>query len=420
MNWGGPRAALASRLVGFAISVPAALINTRLIIEHLGPTLFAVLAIALSVPIMLGVLDVPLGYAATTGAARRGMLQRASLVVLLGASTRAFAIAGGSLTLVVLALLVSGAWPRLLGIPSEFALISAVPALVLGFAMVSFVGNRALIGADRTSWVVLQAPVVSLLVLVTTVVVTRVNVAEWMLFASPGLAQLACTVGASIVAARALGVSVADVTRSARRRVRTGLMADALAVAVGLGMITLLRESGRLLLAHGATPSDVAEYSVAYQVYRPATEAIAAGGMALWARATVRTDYMRRPVARDIATFAGLGLVMSMALFTIAPLLTNWMGGSSVRVGDFVYAAFSAQLIAVAATQPWLFGLIGGDSSQNLASASLVSLLLGGSATLLLIPPLGAAAPALGVSIGLAALIPSSLLIRRGAGVLRR
>jgi len=332
-------AAAGVRVLTLPVSIVCGLIGTRLTISSLGPTLFGVVSLILTLQLIFAFLDLGTGAAVLNEAARfrvhgdQGRLQRtwrASRNI----ATRA------SLTLLVLTgvLAVAGALPVILGLSSVND-VSVAVVTVVALNVVSRPATLALAvlqGCGHSVTVVLlqtSIPVTTFLV----VLVAAISNAPLVFFAaSLTCGQLACGMAALLMVWRRYQLP----PFSFRNAVPVGPKPQLRNQAGPTLVINLVAPLGvgldRVALAHLATPVALATYALVAQLLQPVYSLSATLTQSLWG------DFSRKRQERRLdweAVRSPLLLVLSGAgtCFIGFTLLTPWvahlLAGDAIPVG---------------------------------------------------------------------------------------
>ncbi|QWS35267.1 lipopolysaccharide biosynthesis protein [Curtobacterium aetherium] len=299
----------------------------------------------------------------------------------------------------------SGVWSHVLNAPEKWAFgvnFSTSITLAVFFLLLPLaVGQRVLVGLDRSGLLVLLGLVPPICNLVFVVVAGSVG-------ASPMLLALGTSVGsvvtvvlfATFAFAKSLGGLGSPLSANSKRRGYTGQILHAAVpmLLVSLGTAAAI-QSGRVVLAGHASVRDLSEYALAFQLYLPLYSVIYMASTVLWPRFAVSLN--RRLWILANAALAGLGLCAGIGYVVFGPALVSLMSDQEVSLSPGLSVGF-ALLITVQglhATQAMLLTSVRGFWVQagGAVGAGVLTLML----SVLLSSRYGVVGPAFAASIGL-------------------
>lgn len=397
--------------------------TSRLIISHFGVDAYAQYGLLTSFPALLpfadlGIASVIFNVVAGSSDPRRDPQVQRTLTT----AFRVLLVSAGVIVAVAVAITVLGLWPTLLGraLLEPRGLVPMVCLMIFGLGLPLTVGQRVLVGLGRTTTQVAVQAVVAPFMLgsVGLLVVLAVPASDELAVLSY-LAGGLVSVISLIIAARTvrpmIGAAVRDVPRL--RAVRGVTVLDvAWPMLVQMLALPIAMQTDRLLLSHLTTGDELAQYNLGSQLFTMVTQAIAAGGIALWpvyARAR-SVGQIRSPLKPSLVfMLAGLGIAGVLAL--LSPYIVGFVSDGSLTLDPWLIGGFLMFVSVQAAKYP--IGMYMTDKRglrfQVIPILILVPLNLGLSWWL--IGVVGAAGPILGSAIAVLAcqVIPNLWYIRR-------
>ncbi len=278
-----------ARMIALPISALLGIAVTRLLIEEYGRASYAEYALVVGIGALLPFKDLGLGASivnATAGAAdpRNDEHLRQVLVSCLRMlSVWAVVVVLGSLTISFL-----GLWQTLLGdalAPEGGAFAAAACVALLGVTLFVSVGQRVLLGLGKYAWVVVlngfQTPIVLLVLLVMV----------WQ-HAGKGVYLAVVAYGATLILAgvawwmadRRIRPTLSGALRDSMRRDVRGakIFGTAWPMLLLTVSVALAMQSDRVVLSHVSNIDQLAEYSLAAQMFNPLIGVVATACFALW------------------------------------------------------------------------------------------------------------------------------------------
>ena len=265
-----------ARMIALPISAVLGIVVTRLIIEHYGRASYAEYALVVGIGALIPFKDLGLGASivnATAGAANPhddDHLRRVLVSCIRLLSVWTVVVVLGALTISAL-----GLWQTLLGdalAPHGGAFAAGACAALAGVTLAFSIGQRVLIGLGKYAWVVLlngfQTPIV--LVVLLVMVWAGVGTGAYLAVVAYAATLLAAIVACWLADRRIRPTLGRAVRESLRRDVRGVKVFDTAwpmlvqTVAVGLAM-----QSDRVVLSHVSDNDQLAQYSLAAQMFNP-------------------------------------------------------------------------------------------------------------------------------------------------------
>ncbi len=416
-------AALA-KIVVMGSSGLLAVLTSRLIIQNFGVDAYAQYGLLASFPTLLPFAD--LGIAAVVINAVAGSRTPRTDEQVTRALVTAFRILICSALVIMsiaAAITAVGAWPTLLGMglnPDQGNLVALLCLIVFGMFMPLVVGQRVLVGLNRTtSQIGAQAVVAPFMLLsVLTLVVLAVPAANFLAvfsYVGNGLVSVICL----IIASRHIRPQVGTAVRLVPRiRSYKGAPAFGLAwpMIIQMTALPIAMQTDRLLLSHLTTGSELAEYNLASQLFGLVLQTIAAAGVALWPFfARARADNRVESPAKPTLWFIAGGLALGGALGLASPFLADFISVGRITLDLWLVLGFVAFISLQAAKYP--IGMYMTDQRglwfQVVPILILVPLNLGLSWWLITL--VGAGGPIIGsaISVALCQVLPNFWYVRR-------
>jgi O-antigen/teichoic acid export membrane protein len=328
-------------------------------ITAVGPHLYGVLALLLTLMLLIPFADLGVGAAITNAVAAR--TEREGCERVLAASVRLLMFACVALIACGALLSTFHVWSSLTGVTS-----AEVPTLdrdlfavvvLFSLALPLSIGGRIMLGLGRYAPFVLMQ---GLSPLVTAVIVYSYRHSEEItpFVLAPLIGQLTVAITATAVSFRQLGLRIGPLVRNAflsHRRARGSVVATAapmLVVTIGL---PIALQSDRLVLSHFSSRSALADYAIVAVLYTSAWSVISSAGLVLWPRfAAIRAHEPSAGVSayrQAFRVFSILGIAAAIGFVVIGPMLTRLWAGSTGG-GRILWGAFAVLLLVQAAHLP--------------------------------------------------------------------
>lgn len=400
------------------------IVTSQLIISRFGTDAYAQYGLLATIPNLLPFAD--LGVAAVVINAVAGSpspksdeyVRRALLTAL-----RILVVSGFVFVAVSVALYVLGWWHVILGnglIPGSGDLTACICLALFGLALPVSIGQRVLVGMERTHSQVLSQIVVAPVILSAVLIAVAINAPAGSYLAiisylANALNSLICLILAARLISPQLGVAFRAIPRL---RQFPGVKVSHLAWPVLLQMIALplAMQTDRILLSHLTTGDELAQYNIASQLYGIIIQTIAAAGIAFWpiyakARSAARLESPLHPTL----WFTAGGLLLASILALISPLLVEFISDGKVRLDNWLIWGFVVFVGLQAAKYPVGMYMTDHIGLRFQTLPIFVLLPLNLVLSWWLIGVLGAAGPILGsaVSVALCQVIPNIWYVRR-------
>lgn len=339
----------ATKVAVMGISGLLGILTSQLIIAHFGTDVYAQYGLLSSIPGLLPFAD--LGIAAVVINAVAGSSTPKSDEYVRGAiltALRILLVSGFIFVIVSIAIYWLGWWPAILGnglLPGDGAVAACVCLALFGLALPLSIGQRILVGMERTNVQVMSqivvAPVILMAVLITVGIAAPAGsfLATFSYIAN-ALNSLICL----IIAGRLISPQLMSAIRAVPRIKRfPGVRAAHLAWPMLLQMIALpvAMQTDRLLLSHLTTGGELAQYNLGSQLYGIVIQTVAAAGIAFWpiyakARSASRIESPLVPTL----WFATGGLTLGIVLAVLSPLVVDFISGGKIQLDAWLIAGF--------------------------------------------------------------------------------
>lgn len=399
------------------------LFTTKLVISHFGTAAYAQYTLLVSFPQLLpfadlGITAVVMNAVAASSDPRRDPKVRDTLTTALRITLVSASVIGA----VALILLLSGAWPVIMGngaMPGG-ELTATICMCIFAAALPMAAAQRILIalGKSRTQQIAQAIVSPTMFGWVLLLVVLNLPLGGFVAIGSY-LGMALVSVIAFAVIRKHLSPNLGQAIRNVpRRREVPGVEVMSVAGPQFVQMVAqpLALQSSRLLLSHQTTGTELAEYSLAVQLFGLISQGIIAGGLALWpVFARDRAIGKVRSPMPISGIFGGVSLLLGLAAALIAPWLVHFVSAGKLDLSSAVLACFVGLVVVNAVKYPLDMYMTDARGLRAQLIPVLMLLPVNVGLTWLLIPLLGAAGPILAtaVSVLLCQLLPYSVWIRR-------
>lgn len=374
----------AARMLTLPLSAVLGIVVTRLLIGEYGQATYAQYALLVSIGALipfadLGVTAALMNVTAASEDPRHDPRLRGTLVT----GLRLLVASATVLLLLAVALLASGAWPAIMGEGLRAGSGPLAASLVLAVFAVSLVvsaGQRILGGLGLLHWNVLLTGLQTPMVLLTLWAIIRLDL-PWgdylavVSYVATFLIGLLTLWLANRRVAPAIRRAWRDVPRL--RSVRGEPVLDtAWPMLVQMVALPLAMQTDRIVLSHVRGVDDLAEYSLAAQMFNPVVGVVSAAGLALWpiyARARSTDADAPSPAALSVL-FAGAGAAAGLTVVVAAPWLADVATGGVIGLGWGLLVAYGVLVVAQAAKYP--LGMFLTDAAGLRFQALMIVLML--------------------------------------------
>ncbi|MGO4491886.1 polysaccharide biosynthesis protein [Arthrobacter sp. 2YAF22_2] len=339
----------ATKVAVMGVSGLLGIVTSQLIIAHFGTDAYAQYGLLSSIPSLLPFAD--LGIAAVVINAVAGSSKPKSDEYVLGAiltAMRILLVSGLIFIVISFAVYWLGWWPAILGnglLPGDGAVAACACLALFGLALPLSIGQRILVGLERTNVQVMSQIVVAPLILTAVLVTVGIAAPAGSFLATfsyiaNAINSLICLIIAGRLISPQLKSAIRAIPHVRRHR---GVRAAHLAWPMLLQMIALpvAMQTDRLLLSHLTTGSELAQYNLGSQLYGIVIQTVAAAGIAFWpiyakARSASRVESPLIPTL----WFATGGVALGIVLAALSPLVVDFISGGKIQLDNWLIFGF--------------------------------------------------------------------------------
>lgn len=388
-----------------------AIVTSKLIISHFGTDAYAQYGLLSSFPSLLpfadlGIAAVVINVLAQSSSPKTDETVRRTIVTAL----RILVTSGATIVLISLTITIFNWWPLLLGnaLMGQGGNIAAFACLaIFGIALPLSVGQRILVGLERTGTQVMSQVVVAPLILaaVALSVALTAPVGSYLAVFSYG-ASAVNSIICLILAGRIISPQLRSAIRSIPQLRRVpGVRVGHLAWPMLFQMVALpiAMQSDRLLLSHLTQGPELAQYNLAAQLFGMILQTIAAAGIVLWpiyakARSASRIESPLVPTA----LFAAGGLLLAGILALLSPWLVRFISSGKISLDAWMIFGFVVFVALQAAKYPAGMYMTDHRGLRFQVIPILILVPLNVAISWMLINYIGAAGPIVGSAISVA------------------
>ena len=364
-SWAGAARSAAARGLTLPIAAVVALLTTGYLLRRFGQEPFAEYALMVSLIAVLPFADLGIGAAVVNATSiAEHERDRDHAVNVVAGAIRALCVVCMVFVIAAAALSLSGSWRAILGdaLSPDANLAVFVCVALFAFSLPLSVCQRVAVGVganDKQIVLLVVQPILTLiLVLLSGVLFDDPSLAFVAFFVS-----YAVTMCINVIFANkwSQGMLAAAATRAAQVRHRLGVSREITSAAVPMSAmmigIPLVMQTHRIMLSNFGTAAQVAQYSLAAQIFIPVTAVAAAASTTLWpffARARGQDGpghWSTNPFVFAIAM--PLAALMVCGVLTAAtPWLGELISGGAVELTLPLGVAYSCFVIAQVAQSP--------------------------------------------------------------------
>lgn len=371
-----------ARMLALPVTAAATFFTTYLLVKELGLESYAYIVLVGSLFQLVPFADLGLGAAIMTTSARRQESRERSAAALATVKAAFKTLWISAVVVICLALIIGliGAWPSILGLPSDFAESSewAIGLVLLPFALaLPFgVGQRILIGEGRTHVVSILGILGPLIATATTYLLLQLDADPLVLGVATPMGILVVSWVAFVFALKTSGWTWKDVIGSRRTRQKPKLWNSAGPMLVISITVPLALQSDRLVLSHFSDSTELSEYSVAAQMYTPCFSIISMAAVALWPIFSRSGSASLAMWSRALTTLGAGGVILAAAFVALVGPIASWITEGKLSVHLDLSLAFGLLLVIMASHQA---------SASLLTSPSLLAFQAACSTTMLIV-----------------------------------
>jgi O-antigen/teichoic acid export membrane protein len=336
------------------------IVTSRLIITHFGTAAYGQYGLLTSIPSLLPFADLGIAavvinaVAAAPDPARDENVRRTLVTAVRALLGSACVIFGVTLVITLL-----GGWRPLLGrglLPGGDVGV-LVCLTVYAAALPLAVGQRILVGLQRTATQVASQAVVAPFMLVSVATVTALSIpaATYLpVFSYLGnaLVSVLCLVAGARLIGPQLRLVVAQVLRPRRvpgvvvRHTAWPMLAQMLVLPFAL-------QTDRVLLSHLAAGPELARFNLASQLFGMPLQTVTTAGVALWpVYARARSSRTIESPARPTLWFLAAGVALGGAMAAVSPWLVGFVARGRFGLDGWVLGGFIAFIAVQAGKYP--------------------------------------------------------------------
>jgi O-antigen/teichoic acid export membrane protein len=397
----------------------ATFLVSRLLLSHYDILVFDGYTLAASLIALVPLNNLGVGAAVTnsvvTGGAKDEHVQRVAL-------TAARTVALSAIGLAVAAMLVSvtGSWGRLLGHGSGPTSFFGLAMVIYAVSFIPGISQSVLLGVNRNHVAILVQSLLAPLTLLTVGALIVLDVDGRYVILIPASVIALVNLVTAYVSARITGFPWLQLLRrlpwrnrypGARIRAMSGPM-----LLINLSLPIAL-QSDRIVLSHFASPSALANFAVAVQIFAPVGAVIIAAAQPLWPMYTVARNEGRHgpSIVKVVGAFSAGCLLVAAPLCALAAPLGHLIGGDRIQLGVLLPIVAALAVIVQAISYPMAMAMMDPKGLRFVAACALVALPLNIVLSIALARSLGAPGPLLASCVvGLVVqVIPGALYLRR-------
>jgi O-antigen/teichoic acid export membrane protein len=413
-------------MIAIPLSAALGIVVTRLVIEQYGTASYAQYALLVAIGNLLPFADLGIAASIVNASAsardpRRDELLRLTLV----SAMRVLSCSAAVVVSLAVLFGVTGSWNAILGeglTPGSGPMAATLCLIVIGVTLLVSLGERLLAGLGKYYIYVVISALQTPIVLITLFVSLKLglDVGGYVAVIAYS-ATFVISVVALFLANRYVRPTLSKAFRLALhlRTVRGARFLDtAWPMLVQMVALPIAMQTDRIVLSHVSSLDDLAEYSLAAQMFTPLVGVVATAGMALWpvfarARAQgVTSEVSPTRMSLLFGVVAG-GFVLAVSL--AAGVLSELASGGTITLAAGLLLAFSALVILQAVKYP--LGMYMTDARGLRYQAYMIVLMLPVNLglSIALAKAIGPAGPVLGsaVGVGIFQVLANWIYVRR-------
>jgi len=346
------------RILGTPVVAALGLANTAIIVRETGEAVFGLVSLVATITLLFPFADLGIGAIVLNASAQlTGPSRNPNASNVIRRSYRVLFGMAGVVVIIALAIMAFDGWGVLVGFSSgpDDRWAITVAACIFALTIPAGLGVRILIGIDRNPLATVVQMSCPLFALGFTLSLYMVNAPGiWYAVSSLGGLLVGLVVG-TVLALRlsGLGWSVFAPVPLASRG--SGLLAGSMWLfLVGVGVPVGL-QTGRVLLAHLSTPTELSNYALMAQFYAVGWSVVSAAGMAYWpvfVKRRTATEETIRIWSQATLAFAAIAIVAATGMALIGPWAARVLSGGQIEVSTALALAFGILLLGQAVHMP--------------------------------------------------------------------
>ncbi|MHA3703898.1 lipopolysaccharide biosynthesis protein [Jatrophihabitans sp. YIM 134969] len=351
-----------ARLAVLPVSAVLGIVCTRLIIDHYGTAAYAQYTLLVGIINVLPFADLGMSAAIMNAvASSRDPAHDPAVHRVLLTSIRVLFASMAVFLVAALAFLFSDVWPGVLGdglLPVSGPVAATLCLVVIGISLPVGFGQRILSGLGRNHVTVILLGLQTPVMLVVLLLMTSLDLPGGAYLAV--IAYLVTFVISAVTcwtAARritpAVGTALHDVPRLRTER-GAEVMSTAWPTLVQLMALPIALQTDRIVLSHVTSLDQLAQYSLASQMFTPVGAVVAAAGFALWpvfAKARAQGGRTASPQKLSLA-FGATAALVCLLIALVSPWLARAASGGEISLSIPLILAFGAFMVGQALKNP--------------------------------------------------------------------
>jgi O-antigen/teichoic acid export membrane protein len=406
------------------ISGVLAIFTSRLIITNFGTEAYGQYGLLTTITTLLpfadlGIAAVVINSIAGSSSVRTDVQVRRTIVTAFRILLMSGAIIAGAGVVITLL----DGWNFLLGdglIEGSGGIAALICLLVFGLGLPLTVGQRILVGMQRTSTQVASQAVVApfMLLSIFTVSSLALPVGSYLAvfsYVGNALVSVICIVISARLLSPQLRLAVRELPRL-RSAPGVPVMATAWPMLAQMLALPIAMQTDRLLLSHLSSTQELASYNLASQMFAIVLQTIATAGVALWPiYAKARVNASIESPAKPTLYFLAGGLILGGALAAASPWLVDFIADDKITIDGWLLGGFVAFAALQASKYPIGMYMTDSRGLRFQVLPILIMVVLNLSLSWWLIGLIGAGGSVIASAIGVAVcqVIPNLLYVRR-------
>lgn len=346
------------RVLGMPVIAILGLVNTAIIVRESGESVYGLVSLIASIPLLFPFADLGIGATVLTASAQlSGPTQRSNAADVIRRGYHVLFGVAGIVVLIALCIMALDGWSALVGFSSgpddRWAITAA--ACVFALTIPAGLGVRILIGIDRNPLATLVLMSCPMLALGVTFLLYLSDANGIWYALSPLSGLLIGLTGGTVLGLRLSGLGWSAFARVSVSSAGSRLLAGSMwlfLVAVGLPIGV---QTGRILLAHLSTPAELSRYALMAQIYAGCWQVLSTAGLAYWPvfvkRRTANEDSVRM-WWRVTGSLCGIAVIGAVGMVLLGPWAANVLSGGQIEISSALALAFGALLVAQAVHLP--------------------------------------------------------------------
>lgn len=341
--------AAAAKVVVMGLSGLLGIITSHLIIANFGVDAYAQYGLLTSIPTLLpfadlGIAAVIINVVAGSAAVRTDVAVRRTIVT----AFRILIISGTIIAGAGVVISLLGAWPFILGnglLPDSGPVAALVCLVIFGAVLPLTIGQRVLVGLNRTTTQIASQSVVApfMLLAVFTCIAVAAPVGSFLAvfsYIGNALVSVICLVATARLLSPQLRLAFSEIPQL-RKAPGVAVISTTWPVLVQMLALPVAMQTDRLLLSHLTTGPELAQYNLSSQLFGIILQTISAAGIALWpiyarARAAARVE---SPSIPSLWFLTG-GLALGTLLAVLSPWLADFISDGKITLDGWLIWGF--------------------------------------------------------------------------------